>query len=150
MKLSSVIVLALATVVSLGGGIMLLWASQSWHVLVWASVKTLFPGTQLVMVNTEATLGRREQFGLPEDLVHNIALRALVVDGSQHVVATVWREGYFQAYPEPTGPDAKSAAPLFDPVIIWSKAFWIFGWVLAAVGLLQLLPLLYLLKRESR
>jgi hypothetical protein len=132
---------ALATLATLGTGLAMLYFCQSWYVVPWASAKTLYPDCQFLWVNTTETLDRREKYGLPDDLVHSLALRAIVVDRSEHVVATFWREAYFEPYPSHGPGDT-----LFYPVMVWSRVFRIAGWPLTALGLLQAVALVCLVR----
>ena len=100
-RVTKLVVISTTGLCLLGGGV-LIWASQSWYVFVWAEAQSAFPdaGVKVVMVNTAATTHLRENYSLPAEVVNTISLRALIVDKEDHCVATVGREGLLENNPQ--------------------------------------------------
>ena len=126
-------------------GTVLVWASQSWFALVWAQAHAAFPGAgvRVFMVNTEATLPLREKYSLPENLVHNIALRALVVDKQDRVVAFTYREPSLIPYPEGNR-GINTYYYFFMRAIAWGEACRAIGFGMIGIGSLQALAFITL------
>ncbi|MBI5383121.1 MAG: hypothetical protein HZA90_00385 [Verrucomicrobia bacterium] len=148
-KMALIVVTALCLV---SGGL-LIWAGQSWYALVWLTAKAAFPqtGARVVMVNTEATLKRRSDYSLPDDLVHNIALRALIVDRREKVVATAWREGHLREYPEPAAHGESSRMDmLYFRVISWMEVLRVAGWMLGCIGAVDAVAMCFIRISERK
>lgn len=118
------------------GGV-LLFITQSPYAALWTVAKTVFPdaGVHVLMVNTDATMGRRDRYRLPDEIKQNIALRALVVDNRNRVVATAWREGHLESFPGPTTAVQENK---FDVAYLrvrsWMEAARAGGWLMVGVS----------------
>lgn len=109
-----------------------LWASHSWYVCVWSQAKRAFPQAKVhIMVND----GSEDYFRLAAKyrVEANLALNALVFDGSDKLIATAWREGYLR-YPD--SPDANDARLeyAYSVTLAQMEAGHVFGWTLFGLG----------------
>ena len=141
--------LALATFLCVCCGIFLLWACQSYYAFIWLQAKTTFPkdGVSVVMVNTEETLHIRDKYPLPPDAQNNLALRALIIDRDNKLVATAWREGYLNVYlpSKDLHGNTKINVPDYETQAVgWMKAAKIVGWFLLFLGLFQTICLCFI------
>jgi hypothetical protein len=139
--LRRVVVLAFAatTALCLLVGSLALWGSHSWNAFVWAEVKTLFPEAGIRILHADSDL--REKYELSHELKYNIALRRLIVNKEDKLVATVWREAHVQEYPEP--PEGKESWKnsimhgAYLRVYGWTEAARVGAWILLGIGLSQ-------------
>ncbi|MEI7899474.1 MAG: hypothetical protein WCK89_04425 [bacterium] len=119
-------------------GVFLVWASCSWYALVWAQARAAFPdaGARVLMVNMDLAL--RAKY-LPEKFQHELAIRAVVVDKKETVLAIVYRDPSLISYPE--GSRHLDSHHFFIRAIAWSEACKWIGAVVIGLALIQMLGL---------
>lgn len=129
-----------SSMLSLVLGSLLLWSCQSWDVFVWLQTKLVFRDerTRIVMVNTadENALKLKKK----HQLEGNLGLIALILNDSDKLLVTVWREGHLRV-PDNSDMPTNKAALLEDNLLIchlrvlsWMEAGNFFAWVLLCLG----------------